>query len=69
MLDQLYDHILVDQHMMLLVASLKKNMILSDIYTEVDSREILHVCQLEDIVQEHGLDYVIKPYTNNLSGG
>lgn len=69
-IDELYDHILmVDQHMTLLETSLKENITLSDIYSDNDLKEVLHVCQLEDIIEEHGLDYIIKSYANNLSGG
>lgn len=69
-LQQLYSHMLmVDQNHVILEGSIAENIHMFDDYDEKDMMEVLHVCQLDNLVKDQGLDYHIQPNANNLSGG
>lgn len=66
----LYDHMLmVDQNYVLLEGTIAQNIHVFDSYSEAEIMEVINTCQLQDFVDEHGLNYLIKPNANNLSGG
>lgn len=69
-LESLYKHLLmVDQNMEIMEGTIKDNITMFDHFSDVELAEVIQVCQLHDLVNEKGLNYFIKPYANNLSGG
>lgn len=70
LLADLYEHLLlVDQSNCLISGSIKENICLYDTFTQEEFQEVIQVCQLRELIQEHGEDYKITPTALNISGG
>lgn len=69
-LRSLYDHmLLVDQNSILIEGTIYENIRFYDSYSDEELEEVLQVCCIEELIKEHGEDFIFKPYSHNLSGG
>ena len=61
--------LLVPQDTVLIYGTLKENIAMELTIDSLDLDEVLYVCGLSEFVQEHGLDCLISPSKDNISGG
>ncbi len=68
-IQNLYDHILlVDQNSYIFDASIYDNITMYDSFTEEEFNEVVSLCQLDELIEDKGRDYMLNS-SLNISGG